>query len=44
MCMYAKLIHLLSVVRSAIGEIPLCIAGEVDCVKGEDKHCHYCGQ
>lgn len=33
--MYAALIHVLSVVRSAIGEIPLCIAGEVDCVKAE---------
>lgn len=42
--MYAALIHVLSVVRSAIGEIPLCIAGEVDCVKGEGKYHYYCGR
>ena len=27
-----------SVVRSAIGDIPLCLGGEVDCVNGELSH------
>lgn len=25
---------MISVVRSSIGDIPLCLGGEVDCVKG----------
>lgn len=30
-----------SVVRSSIGDIPVCIGGEVDCVDGEYSPSHY---
>ena len=34
----ASPLTLRSVVRSAIGQIPLCLGGEVDCVDGEVHH------